>query len=72
MPKHQWINRDFVPLTVAGQRRILTGFLYWAVFCQFLFLKQSWLITMENGIAAMLSITGMTPRAIAVAIGTEP
>jgi hypothetical protein len=32
MPKHQWINVDFVPLTVAGQRRTLTGFLYWQSF----------------------------------------
>jgi hypothetical protein len=29
MPEHQWIDVDFVPLTVAGQRRIVTGFLYW-------------------------------------------
>jgi hypothetical protein len=37
MPEHQWINVDFVPLTVAGQRRTLTGFLYLAVIYQFSF-----------------------------------
>jgi len=25
----QWLFVDFVPLTVAGQRRTITGFLYW-------------------------------------------
>jgi len=30
--KRPWINVNFVPLTVAGQRRTLTGFLYLAAF----------------------------------------
>jgi hypothetical protein len=37
MPEHQWFDVDFVPLTVAGQRRIVTGFLYLAVIHQFSF-----------------------------------
>ncbi len=27
----QWLVVDFVPLTVAGQRRTLTGFLQWTI-----------------------------------------